>query len=67
MARGTRVLSGKHYILFNAMDDFSGVEGVEPPESLASEIEAAKTRWEYVRVIRNRRRFRTFIYVFGAR
>ena len=65
--RGTRILSGRAYLLFNAMDDFSAIEGVEPPESLASEIEAAKKRWEYVRVIRNSNRYRTFIYVFGEK
>jgi hypothetical protein len=59
--RGTRVIDGRYYMLFNAMDLFTD----DDEENLEREAEAARKsgRYEYVRVIRDRRRYRGYVYV----
>jgi hypothetical protein len=61
MRRGERQIGGKYYLLFAAMNHF-GTEDDE--DHLQREVAAARRHWRLVRVRRDRRRYRAFIYVF---
>jgi len=61
--RGTRVIDGRYYDLFYAMNWWGYGSGSDEEEELAREERAARSRYEYVRVIKDKRRFRAYIYV----
>lgn len=61
--RGFRHFGGKQYLLFSAMNLWGG----DDEARLQSEAAAARKRWELVRIVRDRRRYRAFIYVFGEK
>ncbi len=61
MTKGQRWIDGRCYMLFCALDYWQGIDDEE--EALAREMKGAKERYEYVRVIKDRRRFRAYVYV----
>lgn len=68
--RGTRNIGGCFFILgwadswIPCVDDQPGSEG---RERLEREVAGLRARFERVRVITDRRRYRVFVYVFGAK
>jgi hypothetical protein len=61
MTKGQRYINGRCYMLFCALDwwDIDEVDII----NLEREVNAAKKQYQYVRVIKDRRRFRAYVYV----
>lgn len=60
-----RVFGGRYYLLYEAMNWFQCL-GEDADEHLAHAVEVAKRHWKYVRVVKEARRCRAFVYVFEA-